>query len=62
MHKIDDADIMHTYFRLVKTLRRHDADYHIGVHDIYAQGNFLSVLASVGPTWHQRDRSVLVTS
>ena len=43
MHKTDDADIMHTYCRPVKTLCRHDADYHIGVHDVYAQGNFLTV-------------------
>ena len=38
-----DADIMHTYCRLVKTLCRHDADYRIEVHDVYAQGNFLTV-------------------
>ena len=41
MHKTDDADILHTYCRPVKTLCRHDADYHIGVHDVYAQGNIL---------------------
>ena len=63
MHKMDTADFLHTFSRLVQTLNRHYADCRTCVQLAY----FSVVLRGklwffAGPTWRQRDGSVLVAS
>ncbi len=56
MHKMDTADFLHTFSRLVQTLNRHYADCRTCVQLAY----FSVVLRGklwffAGPTWRQRD-------
>ena len=61
------ADFVHTFADIVQTLNRHYADYHTRVHlahfSVVISGKFLyCAMVFSGPTWCQRDGSVLVAS
>ena len=67
MHNMNHADFVHTYADIMQTLNRHYADYHTRVHlehfSVVISGKFLyCAMVFAGPTWHQRDGSVLVAS
>ena len=67
MHLVDNADFVHTFADIVQTLNRHYADYHTRVHlvhfSVVISGKFpYCALSFAGPTWRQRDGSVLVAS
>ena len=58
---------MHTFADIVQTLNRHNADYHTRVYLVHCSvvisGKFpYCALSFAGPTWRQRDGSVLVAS
>ena len=61
------ADFVHTFADIVHTLNRHYADYHTRVYlvhfSVVISGKFpYCALSFAGPTWRQRDGSVLVAS
>ena len=67
MHNMIHADFVHTYADIMQTLNRHYADYHTRVHlehfSVVISGKFpYCAMVFAGPTWHQRDGSVLVAS
>jgi hypothetical protein len=67
MHKLNNADFVHTYADILQTLNRPYADYFTRVHvahiSVVINDNVpYSALIFAGPTWHQRDGSVLVAS
>ena len=67
MHNMNHADFVHTYADIMQTLNRHYADYHTRVHlehfSVVISGKFpYCAMVFAGPTWHQRDESVLVAS
>ena len=64
---MDNADFVHTFADIVQTLNRHCADYHTRVYlvhfSVVISGKFpYCALSFAGPTWRQRDGSVLVAS
>ncbi len=67
MHKMNNADFVHIFADIMQTLNRHYADYHTRVHLAHFYGVISGefpyyALIFAGPTWHQRDGSVLVAS
>jgi len=67
MHKMNHADFMHTFADIMQTLCRHYADYYTIVHlthfYVIITGKFPNCeLIFAGPTWLQRDGSVLIAS
>ncbi len=71
MHKMNNADFMHTFCRLVQNVCRERERVQTSVHmcnwhtfsDFKLLLNFLTVLLIfAGPTWCQRDGSVLIAS
>ena len=67
VHWVSCDILMHTLCRLMQTIYRHDADYNTSV-QCCASGTLISgnfphcTLVFAGPTWRQRDGSVLVVS
>ena len=64
---MENADFVHTFADIVQTLNRHYADYHTRVYlvhfSVVISGKFsYRALSFAGPTWRQRDGSVLVAS
>ena len=67
MHLVDNADFVHTFADIVQTQSRQYAEYHTPVRlahfsvVISCEFNYRA-LGFAGPTWRQRDGSVLVAS